>query len=41
MAQYIGDGVKFADTPCITYLVATEVRTQPQHTHQTTNSQKI
>jgi len=24
--------VKFADTPCIIYLVVTEVRPQPQHT---------
>jgi len=40
-AQYINSYVvKFADTPCIIYLVVTEVRTQPQHTLSTTNSQK-
>jgi hypothetical protein len=41
-AQYINSYVvKFADTPCIIYLVVTEVRPQPQHTLSTTNSQKI
>jgi len=33
--------VKFADTPCIIYLVVTEVRPQPQHTLSTTTAQKI
>jgi hypothetical protein len=41
-AQYINSYVvKFDDTPCVIYLVVTEVRTQPQHTLSTTNSQKI
>jgi hypothetical protein len=40
MAQFIGDDAKFADTPHITYLVVTEVCPQPQHTLETTNSQK-